>query len=259
MLAAHSQDRHVVRLEWGPTGARELTSYAAGRGLVVAVVVDVLSFTTTLSVALDRGLTVFPHRWDEASARALAAERGAVLAKGRSTAGPGEVSLSPGSIRAAGDIERLVLPSPNGSTISALLSGAGATVVAACLRNATAVGRWVAAHGPDIAVVVVPAGERWPDGTLRPAVEDLWGAGAVVDAVAAALGADGAALLSPEADFARFAFRRVAERLEAGLAGCASGRELIDKGYSHDVAIAAELDASGHVPVLRDGAFVRAE
>lgn len=258
MHAAHSQDRHVVRLEWGPTGARELTAYAAGRGDVVAVVVDVLSFTTTLSVAIDRGVVVFPHRWDEASAQALAGEQRAVLARGRSTAGPGEVSLSPASVRAAGRVDRLVLPSPNGSTISALLEDSGATVVAASLRNASAVSEWIAERGSDVPVVVVPAGERWPDGTLRPAVEDLWGAGAAIDALVARLG-QRAGLLSPEAEQARLAFRHVAERLGAELAACASGRELLDKGYPDDVTIAAELDASEHVPVLRDGAFVRAD
>jgi 2-phosphosulfolactate phosphatase len=46
----HSQDRHVVRLEWGLTGARSVVSYAAERGsAVVAVVVDVLCFTTCVS------------------------------------------------------------------------------------------------------------------------------------------------------------------------------------------------------------------
>lgn len=258
MQVAHSQDRHSIRLEWGPTGARELTTYAAERGPVVAVVVDVLSFTTTLSVAVDRGIAVYPHRWDEASARALATEREAVLARPRQAAGRGEVSLSPASVRAAGRLDRIVLPSPNGSTISALLRDAGATVIAASLRNATAVGRWIAAQGSDTAVVVVPAGERWPDGTLRPALEDLWGAGAVIDTLATRLG-ERPGHLSPEAELARLAYQHVAGRLDLELASCASGRELLHRGYALDVAIAAELNDSSHVPVLRDGAFVRAD
>jgi 2-phosphosulfolactate phosphatase len=36
---------------------------------------------------------------------------------------------------------------------------------------------------------------------------------------------------------------------------CSSGRELIEQGFAEDVAIAAELDSSTAVPVLRDGAF----
>ena len=40
----HSQNGHVVRLEWGPTGAEALTRYAVASGAAVtAVVVDVLS------------------------------------------------------------------------------------------------------------------------------------------------------------------------------------------------------------------------
>ena len=41
-----------------------------------------------------------------------------------------------------------------------------------------AVARWLQARGGTVAVVA--AGERWPDGSLRPAAEDLWGAGAVL-------------------------------------------------------------------------------
>lgn len=257
MLPAHSQDHHRIRLEWGATGARELTAYAVGQGDVVAVVVDVLSFTTCVSVALDAGTAVHPYRWNDASAEAFAAERGAVLALPRQQAGPGDVSLSPASLRAASGIGEVVLPSPNGSTVSALLEGAGATVVAASLRNASAVGDWLAATAEAAAVVVVPAGERWPDGSLRPAVEDLWGAGAVVDAVASAM-REPTRLCSPEAEVARVAFRHVAAGLEAALAACASGRELIEKGYPQDLSIAAELGSSDAVPVLRDGVFVRA-
>ena len=74
----HGQPSYAVRLEWGPTGAA-----AIAEGADVAVVVDVLSFTTTLSVALDRGMTVYPYRWRDDGAAAYAAERDAVLAVGR--------------------------------------------------------------------------------------------------------------------------------------------------------------------------------
>ena len=261
----HSQDRHVVRLDWGPVAAEALTTYAVGAGSpVCAVVVDVLSFTTCVSVAVDAGVTVHPYRWRDDSARAFAHERGATLALPRSASrADGGVSLSPASIRATPGLTDLVLPSPNGSTISALLAGAGAHVVAASLRNRSAVAAWVvdwlqSTRGTtgQPAVVVVPAGERWPDGSLRPAVEDLWGAGAVVAALASRLEhRAGPLLLSPEAEAAGTAWLAVEDRVAEALDDCSSGRELVEQGWPDDVAVAAELDASEVVPVLRDGAY----
>ncbi|CAI9402240.1 2-phosphosulfolactate phosphatase [Nocardioides sp. T2.26MG-1] len=243
-IGAHSQSAYRVRMEWGATGAA-----AMAEGADVAVVVDVLSFTTTLSVAVERGMTVYPFRWKDERAAAYAAERDAVLATGRSARGG--VSLSPVSVRAAAGVERLVLPSPNGSSIAFGLAEAGVRVVGASLRNASAVARWL----PDGATVaVVAAGERWPDGTLRPAVEDLWGAGAVIAALAG-LGASG---LSPEARVAEQAFRAVEPRLAEELPDCASGRELVEMGFAGDVEVAAGLDASDVVPLLVGEAFVAA-
>lgn len=244
--AAHRQAGSALRLEWGPTGAR-----AVAAGCDVAVVVDVLSFTTTVTVAADRGVTVWPHPWGAGdAARALAARHDATLAVGRSAAGPGRVSLSPRSVRAAPWLRRLVLPSPNGSAICAGLAGTVPAVVAASLRNRAAVARRLR-DGGGARVALVCAGERWPDGSLRPAVEDLWGAGAVVTALVAAGWRD----VSPEARAAAAAFAAAAPRLGAELRACASGRELVDAGHSGDVDVADELDASASVPVLRDGAF----
>jgi 2-phosphosulfolactate phosphatase len=248
-----------------------LVSYAAERGPVVAVVVDVLSFTTAVSVAVDGGMTVWPYRWKDDSAPEFARGHDAVLATGRrAAAAQGGMSLSPKSIQdSAGSVERLVLPSPNGSSISALLEGAGAVVAAGSLRNRSAVAAWVvkrldalataagrAGRVGDPAVVIVPAGERWPDGSLRPAAEDLWGAGAVVEAIVANLEhRAGPMLLSAEAAVAMAAWSWVADRVRPSLEACASGRELIDGGFGVDVRIAAEVDVSDRVPVLVDGAF----
>ena len=153
---------------------------------------------------------------------------------------------------AAPQLERLVLPSPNGSSISVDLAGSGATVVGAGLRNRAAVARWLAPRlGSGSRLAVVAAGEHWPDGSLRPAVEDLWGAGAVL----AALGDLGVAGLSPEAEQAAAAFTVAKSALGDRLRASGSGRELDAIGFGDDVRVAGELDVSDVVPVLDVDAF----
>lgn len=114
----HGQAAYRVRFDWGLTGAQALVADTQPGD--VAVVVDVLSFTTTLSVALDRGITVYPYPWVTADAPAYAAQREAVLARGRRAglSEGGAVSLSPASFDGVSGIDRVVLPSPNGSAIS---------------------------------------------------------------------------------------------------------------------------------------------
>ncbi|MBB2988041.1 2-phosphosulfolactate phosphatase [Terracoccus luteus] len=264
--SAHLQQANTVRLEWGPPSVALVADAVARGERVLAVVVDVLSFTTTVSVALDRGARVHPYRWADGTAAAFAAEHGAVLAVGRRQAAgdPAAVSLSPGSVRRAEALDAVVLPSPNGSTVTGLLADAGAEVVAASLRTRAAVGRWlvdrlVRSAGHPTALVVVPAGERWADGSLRPAVEDLWGAGAVVAAVVDELEhRAGPLLLSPEARAALAAWDVVADDVGTALRASASGVELVEAGFGDDVDVAAELDASDLVPLLVDGAFTDA-
>jgi 2-phosphosulfolactate phosphatase len=243
---AHSQTAYRLRQDWGLGGALALVADA--RPGDVAVVVDVLSFTTTLTVAVEHGVLVHPCPWRAEDASSYAAERDATLAVGRREGlSTGTVSLSPASFVGVTGLERVVLPSPNGSAISFALAGAGVTLVGACLRNAPAVARWLRAR-PEGRVCVVASGERRPDGDLRPAVEDLWGSGAVL----AALGAAG---LSPEAATAVAAFRAVEGRLADVLPSCASGRELVEDGFAADVVLAASYDVSDVVPVLTGDAF----
>lgn len=165
------------------------------------------------------------------------------------------MSLSPASIRSAPHIPRLVLPSPNGSTLSYWLAGSVPQVIGVSLRNRRAAADWLLAchHRPSaLRVAIIAAGERRPDGSLRPAVEDWWGAGAVIAWLCAA----GWAGVSPEARAAEASFHAVADDVERALRECASGRELAAIGFVDDVRTAAELDGSRSVPVLRSNAFV---
>nr|WP_280305569.1 2-phosphosulfolactate phosphatase [Nocardia neocaledoniensis] len=237
-----------ITVDWGAAGAA-----AIGPGAAALVVVDVLSFTTTVSVATGAGTVVYPYRWRDDSARAFADRHDAALAVGRREADAEQPwSLSPAALRRAPFTARLVLPSPNGSTIAAGVTGV--PVVAGCLRNASAVAAWLRGQGwgtPARPVAIVAAGEHWPDsGIVRPALEDWLGAGAV----AAALLDLGATDPSPEARTAAASFTATTD-VAATVADCASGRELIGGGFAEDVAVATELEAEPTVPVLLDGAF----
>ena len=89
--------------EWGAQGARK---YDGRVGALV--VVDVLSFSTCVDIAVARGALVYPFAHSDAGAAALAAEaRGAEVA-GRRGSSTHRFSLSPASLTAI-DISNLDL------------------------------------------------------------------------------------------------------------------------------------------------------
>jgi 2-phosphosulfolactate phosphatase len=226
-----------VRCEWGENGVRRLA-----HGADVVIIVDVLSFSTCVEIATSKGAVVFPYRWKDESAAAFAILVNAELA-GAWRAGDG-YSLSPASLINISAGTRLALPSPNGSALS-LATGTTPTL-AACLRNCRAVATAATKYGPRVAVI--PAGERWDDGSLRPAFEDWVGAGAVISHLKGSL--------APEARAALSAFLNVKPDLKHMLKQCGSGRELIERGFEQDVKIASELDVSGCAPTLVDSAYL---
>ena len=138
------------------------------------------------------------------------------------------------------------MPSPNGSTLSSVAASLNKRVIAGCFRNARAVADTLRDSG--WSGTVIAAGERWPDGTLRPALEDLVGAGAILSYL-------DETDMSPEAKVAVVAFRSVAANLQSTLMDCVSGRELVERGFSADVEIASRLNESAVVPMLENGVY----
>ncbi|WP_433269602.1 2-phosphosulfolactate phosphatase [Actinosynnema sp. CS-041913] len=225
-----------LRLEWGDEGVTTLGGLCA-----VLVIVDVLSFSTAVDIAVGRGASVRPVRWADREGAARPADA--------------SWSLRPSSLVDLPAGTELELPSPNGATLCDLAAGTESIVLAGCLRNARAVAlaaRELARGGP---IGVIAAGERWGvhlnsptrahRGPLRPAVEDQLGAGAVL---ASLLGYGSA---SVEACLAAEMFAR--SSVEDVLAGCVSGRELITGGHGADVALASRVNVSTAVPRLVDG------
>jgi 2-phosphosulfolactate phosphatase len=231
------QGEYELRCEWGPKGLLAIEANAD-----VVVIVDILSFSTAVDIAVSRGVSVLPYPWNDEGAARFASERSALVAGPRSEGG--RYTLSPSSLRSIPPGTRLVLPSPNGSTLA--MSAAAVPVYTACLRNAAAVARRAATCGPRVAVV--PAGEQWRDSTLRPCLEDLIGAGAVL--------AELSGTRSPEAELATAAFVCFHNDLAGALFRCGSGKELVERGFSMDVELAAEHGVSQTAPVLRNGEFI---
>jgi 2-phosphosulfolactate phosphatase len=220
MPSPFDQSFYQIRCEWGADGLARL----AGAAPDIVVVVDVLRFSTTVTDAVGRGESV---TLDEA-AHAVSINGAAVAA-------------------AASDLR----PAP--------------LVLLGCLRNASAVARAVLAEqerrGARTSVAVIAAGELPSTGSgsrdssarggPRFAVEDLLGAGAIIDALAE-LGLDHS---SPEAATACEAFRGLRRATRHLLAASGSGRELLDRNARAEVLNAAEVDASDAVPILRGGIF----
>ena len=159
-----------IRCEWGSAGISALLPHCDA-----IIIVDVLSFSTCVDIAVGNGAVVYPYRWRDESAADYARSRDAVLANTRrSFTG---FSLSPTSLLRIEEGTRLVLPSPNGAALS--LATGHVPTFAGCLRNARAAAHAAQTIGARIGVV--PAGERWSDNSSRFAVEDLIGAGAIID------------------------------------------------------------------------------
>ncbi|GAB4161044.1 MAG: hypothetical protein Fur0021_33750 [Candidatus Promineifilaceae bacterium] len=235
------QQEFDIRCEWGEHGVSVLAPISD-----VVIIVDVLSFSTSVDIAVSRGAIVFPYARRDDQATQFAASVHAELADLKRSRS--QFSLSPQSLMRITSGARIVLPSPNGATLT--LAAQPTPVLAGCLRNAPAVARAAMRYGTKIAVI--PAGERWfDDYSLRPTYEDLIGAGAIIRHLRGAL--------SPEALSAVAAFQKASPALHEQLHQCSSGKELIERGFAADVCLAAQLDVSDSAPILIDGAFVQTE
>lgn len=223
------QNKFEVRLEWGLSAVDYLASDAD-----CAVVVDVMSFSTCVSLAVDKGARIYPYPWKDQSALEYGMKIGANTASlDRRFSGKG-YSLSPASIQNISAGERLVLPSPNGSAISFRARDKKIAVFSGCFRNMSATSN---ACRDFKRILVIPCGERWPDNSLRPSLEDYAAAGGII----AALGRDN---MSPEAHAAVAAYQYHKKHNLELLHQCSSATELRQRGFEEDIALCLEVDPS---------------
>jgi 2-phosphosulfolactate phosphatase len=239
-----SQAAHAVRFEWGVQGVEHLA-----RDVECVVIIDVMSFSTCVNIATERGAIIFPYPWKDESATRYGEELGAEVASSKRRFAGG-YSLSPTSLRGVPSGLKLVLPSPNGASAAYHAKDMGAAVYCGSLRNMRATARMCRQYSR---VLVIACGERWPDNSLRPSLEDYIAAGGIIAAIAS----EGGGNLSPEAQTAALAFDGLGvEGRSAALNSCGSAIELTERGFAGDVALCLEEDVSSAACRLEDKRFV---
>lgn len=227
---------HKHHICWGQDG---LTYY--GDFFAAIVIVDVLSFCTTVDVAISKGCSVIPTKIEnKGQLLSLAKQQQAILAKKRNEPG---ITLSPSSLESIDSKQIILLPSPNGSTLMDLASHFHKPVFAGCFRNAKVLSNCLNLK-KFFPILFVAAGERYPNKMLRPAIEDYWGVGSILAAV------DGNKTI--EAECAIQSFRAISNDIKSNLIACESAQELIVHGYTKDVELAGEYNSSDSISELSE-------
>ncbi|WP_373492679.1 2-phosphosulfolactate phosphatase [Aquiflexum sp.] len=234
----YNQNEFDIRLEWGQMGVEELSPISDA-----VIIIDILSFSTCVDIVTSKLASVIPYKWKDETAIEFAKSKNTILADFKRQYS-NSYSLSPTSLQTVKKGEQIVLPSPNGSSLS-LTTGETITLCG-CLRNAKAIAEYALQIGKKIAII--PAGEKWSDGSLRPCFEDLIGAGAIIYYLKGTL--------SPESLTALSAFNCYKENLLEGLMNCISGKELIARGFENDIILAGAFNCSDGVPILQNGKYI---
>ena len=157
----------------------------------------------------------------------------------------------------APDVDVIVLVDVLGESTALVrdLSDHRAIVVAGGLTNAGAVARWAleqqGGKGDRFGVAVIAAGEPRSDGSLRFALEDLLGCGAIIESLAE-VGID---YYSPEAAAAAAAFTGLQTATRHLIAATESGRAMAASGRGAELEAALDFDSSVEIPILREFGF----
>ncbi len=252
-MSVFDQSPYQCRVEWGQRGARE----AAERG-DITIIVDVLSFSSTIVTAVNFGAVIFPYPPPmNEQVKAYADKIGAELILGRAeAAGLGKPSLSPVSFGPTHAGKKFVLCSLNGAACTWIASKVPALLIG-CLLNASAVAKIANQLQSETGanITVVPCGEQWnnvKDGEnlLRPSIEDYLGAGSILSNLEGSK--------SPEAQVCIGAFHHAEPNISKLLWDCGSARELRKRGFEDDVRHCTRLDVYQVVPLLYKDNFVNA-
>jgi len=237
---------------WGRNGAIE----ASGMSNIV-VIVDTLSFSTTVAYAVNMGATIYPLALGDDPSD-LSSKYNAEIAVGRrDVPAKGRFSLSPLTFNNIAENTKVVLPALNGGTCCKLANKNNAIVLIGALVNAEAITKYIMsfieANRSHFTISIVACGERFKepnsDGEIRFAIEDYLGAGAIIAGLKMNK--------TSEALVCEGAFVQNQKSLDRIIWECESGVELRDIGFGDDVKLASQLNSIDVVPALKGDSIER--
>lgn len=246
-----NQEPFACRVEWGIRGARE----AAERGDII-IIVDVLSFSSTVISALRYGAIIYPYPPNlDGKSYAEKVEADFILGRAES-ARIGKPTLSPITFNQEHSNKKYVLSSLNGAFCTWVATKVPALLIGALLNasSVASVANRLRLQSKSN-ITVVPCGEQWNDvkeheNSLRPSIEDYLGAGAILSYLEGEK--------SPEVEVCIGAFQNVKHKIKEIIWECGSGRELRIKGFEKDVKHCSRLNVYQTVPILLNDHFVSA-
>ncbi|MFI5254186.1 MAG: 2-phosphosulfolactate phosphatase [Candidatus Limnocylindrales bacterium] len=227
-------------------------------GGCVLIVIDQIRASTTLTAALDLGISDLFLAGDLRTARRDARRTGSLLAGEQAAVKPPgfDFDNSPSELSRS-DIRgrRLLLLTTNGTAVLHRLRTVEHVLVG-CLRNASAVAaaafRLATADGAAGDVQVVCAGRN-----DRFVLEDAVAAGVVVERLMDLAGADGREPILTDPAQAAIRLRSSYPDLLTAMQESSGGATLRRIGAPDDIDFCAEEDVSRTVPVFRDGSPMR--
>jgi 2-phosphosulfolactate phosphatase len=225
---------------------------AEAREADIAIVVDQIRASTTITTILDAGIAELVIAPGVAAARRMARETGAILAGEHEARMPRgfDYDNSPSRLsQAALGGRRLILCSTNGTRVLGRVQS-WRHVLVGCLRNADAVAEAaVALAQPGATIQVICAGSRG-----RFVLEDAVAAGSIVSGLCRRAGA---ALRLTDAAAAALRLYESFPDPQAAIAGSEGAETLRRIGAIEDIAYCAVENATRTVPMLQPGSPMR--
>jgi len=238
---------HLCDFYWSRAGA-----IRASENSEIVVIVDTLSFSTTVAYAVKKGAVIYPLVLGDDPTDLRNKYNAEVAVHRTDVPSHGKYSLSPLTYFNIEKGTKVVLPALNGGTCCKLAQGKSNTVLIGALVNAQSIGRHIMSllnkSNVSNSVSVIACGERFKksnsEGELRFAIEDYLGAGSIISELNINK--------TPEAKVCEGAYKHNQVNLERLIWDCESGVELRDIGFGDDVKFASHLNTIEAVPVLID-------
>ncbi|MFH2049834.1 MAG: 2-phosphosulfolactate phosphatase [bacterium] len=235
---------------WGRAGA-----IRASENSEIVVIVDTLSFSTTVAYAVKKGAVIYPLALGDDTSELSEKYNAEIAVSRKEVPDKGRFSLSPFTYDSIEKNTKVVLPALNGGTCCKLAQGKSNTVLIGALVNAQAIADYLmtlSTKSKCLSVSVVACGERFKesnnDGGIRFAIEDYLGAGAIISMLDTCK--------TPEAKVCEGAFKHNQITLERLIWDCESGVALREIGFGEDVKFASKLNSIEVVPILKGDTIV---